>query len=401
MMNKSAEVIVVGGGVIGSAVAFELARRSVDILLIDKTLPGRATSASAGGLWPVGEAVGMGCGIIHHQSHSKSEGLNDALLLPTSFRDFLTQSNSYFPELAVELKEFGGMNIEYEPGAGLMFLYFTEEEKQFGQLIADSLPPAGRPEILTPTEARELEPELTENLLGAARLPDEHQVNPMWLAEGYKRAAINLGAKFRHETQVAKLQRVGDKIVGVTVGDEKLSCDMVVNAAGAWSGGLATTADLRLPIFPVRGQVVLTQSLPHVMNACLSNSGCYMLQKKHGEILIGSTTENAGFDVSVTSEAITHLANAAVRTIPCLREVGIKRVWSGLRPGTQDELPILGPMEGVKGYMNATGGFRTGVVASPLTGRVIAQSITGQALDFPLETFLASRFQRAEQTVKT
>ena len=105
--------------------------------------------------------------------------------------------------------------------------------------------------------------------------------------------------------------------------------------------------------------------------------------------------------MSVTSEAITHLANAAVRTIPCLREVGIKRVWSGLRPGTQDELPILGPMEGVKGYMNATGGFRTGVVASPLTGRVIAQSITGQALDFPLETFLASRFQRAEQTVKT
>ncbi len=126
-----------------------------------------------------------------------------------------------------------------------------------------------------------------------------------------------------------------------------------------------------------------------------------MLQKKHGEILIGSTTENAGFDVSVTSEAITHLANAAVRTIPCLREVGIKRVWSGLRPGTQDELPILGPMEGVKGYINATGGFRTGVVASPLTGRVIAQSITDQPLDFPLETFLASRFQRAEQTVKT
>ena len=400
-MNKSAEVIVVGGGVIGSAVAFELARRSVAILLIDKTLPGRATSASAGGLWPVGEAVGMGCGIIHHQSHSKSEGLNDALLLPTSFRDFLTQSNSYFPELAVELKEFGGMNIEYEPGAGLMFLYFTEEEKQFGQLIADSLPSKGRPEILTPTEARELEPELTENLLGAARLADEHQVNPMWLAEGYKRAAINLGAKFRHETQVAKLRRVGDKIVGVAVGDEKLSCDMVVNAAGAWAGGLATTADLRLPIFPVRGQIVLTQSLPHVMNACLSNSGCYMLQKKHGEILIGSTTENAGFDVSVTSEAITHLANAAVRTIPCLREVGIKRVWSGLRPGTQDELPILGPMEGVKGYINATGGFRTGVVASPLTGRVIAQSITGQPLDFPLETFLASRFQRAEQTVKT
>ena len=399
-MNQSAEVIVVGGGVIGSAVAFELARRSVDVLLIDKTLPGRATSASAGGLWPVGEAVGMGCGIIHHQAHSPSEDLNDALLLPTSFREFLTQSNGLFPELALELNEFGGMDIEYEPGAGLMFLYFTEEEKQFGQLIADRMPPESRPQILSSTEARELEPQLTDDLLGAARLSEEHQVNPMWLAEGYKRAAINLGARFRHETQVAKLCRAGEKIVGIEVGDETLSCDMVVNAAGAWAGTLATTANLRLPIFPVRGQIVLTQSLPHVLNACLSNSGCYILQKKHGEVLIGSTTESAGFDVSVTPESITHLVQAAVRTLPCLREVGIKRVWSGLRPGTQDELPILGPMEGVTGYMNATGGFRTGVVASPLTGRVIAQQITGEPLDFPIQSFLAARFRRREKTIK-
>ena len=398
-MTTSAEVIVVGGGVIGTSVAFELARRSVDVLLIDKTLPGRATSASAGGLWPVGEAVGMGCGIIHHQSQSKSDTLNDEMLLPTSFRDFLAQSNSYFPELAAELKEFGGIDIEYEPGAGLLFLYFNEEEKQFGQLIVDSLPDESRPQILTASEAQKIEPQLTDQLLGAARLVDEHQVNPMWLAEGFKRAAINLGAKFRYETKAATLTRAGDKIVGVQTGEEKFSCDTVVNAAGAWAGTLAETAELRLPIFPVRGQIVLTQSLPHVLNACLSNSGCYILQKKHGEVLIGSTTENAGFDVSVTPEAITHLTNAAVRTLPCLREVGIKRVWSGLRPGTQDELPILGPMEDVSGYLNATGGFRTGVVASPLTGRVIAQKITNQALDFPIETFLASRFKRAENTI--
>ncbi len=399
-MTTSAEVIVVGGGVIGSAVTFELARRSVDVLLIDKTLPGRATSASAGGLWPVGEAVGMGCGIIHHQTPSKSATLNDELLLPSVFRDFLAQSNSYFPELAAELKEFGGIDIEYEPGAGLMFLYFNEEEKQFVQLIAESLPKENRPQILTATEAKEIEPQLTDKLLGAARLVDEHQVNPMWLAEGFKRAAIALGAKFRHETNVTNLCRTGNKIVGLQIGPDKLTCDTVVNAAGAWAGTLAETANLRLPIFPVRGQIVLTQSLPHVLNACLSNSGCYILQKKHGEVLIGSTTENAGFDVAVTPEAITHLSNAAVRTLPCLRDVGIKRVWSGLRPGTQDELPILGPMENVTGYINATGGFRTGVVASPLTGRVIAQTITSQVVDFPIETFLANRLKRAENTIK-
>ena len=393
-MSKTADVIVVGGGVIGSAVVFELARRSVDVLLIDKTLPGRATSASAGGLWPVGEAVGLGCGIIHHQSHSDTGSLNDELLLPLAFRNFLSKSNSFFPELAEELKEFSGIDIEYEPGAGLMFLYFTEEEKEFVQLIADSLSNDHGLEVLSAEEACTIEPGLTPDLLGAARLVNEHQVNPMLLAEAFKRSAMALGAKFRHETRASDLCREGDRITGVRIGTEVLSCNAVVNAAGAWSGSLAETANLRLPIFPVRGQIVLTQTLPHVLNSCLSNSGCYILQKKHGEVLIGSTTENAGFDVSVTPEAITHLTRAAVRTVPSLRHVGIKRVWSGLRPGTQDELPILGPMDGVDGYFNATGGFRTGVVASPLTGRVIAQLITEQAFDFPIESFLAGRFKQ-------
>lgn len=393
-MSKTADVIVVGGGVIGSAVVFELARRSVDVLLIDKTLPGRATSASAGGLWPVGEAVGLGCGIIHHQSHSGTDSLNDELLLPITFRDFLAKSNSFFPELAEELKEFSGIDIEYEPGAGLMFLYFTEEEKEFVQLIANSLSSDHGLEVLSAEEACAIEPELTPDLLGAARLVDEHQVNPMLLAEAFKRSAMALGAKFRHETRASELCREGDRITGVRIGSEVLSCSTVVNAAGAWSGTLAETANLRLPIFPVRGQIVLTQTLPHVLNSCLSNSGCYILQKKHGEVLIGSTTENAGFDVSVTPEAITHLTRAAVRTVPSLRHVGIKRVWSGLRPGTQDELPILGPMDGVDGYFNATGGFRTGVVASPLTGRVIAQLITNQTFDFCIESFLAGRFKQ-------
>ena len=394
-MAKTADVIVVGGGVIGSAVVFELARRSIDVLLIDKTLPGRATSASAGGLWPVGEAVGLGCGIIHHQSHSGTEALNDELLLPVSFRDFLAKSNRYFPELAEELKEFSNIDIEYEPGAGLMFLYFTAEEKEFVQLIAESLPKENGLEVLSVPEARKIEPELTDELLGAARLVDEHQVNPMLLAEAFKRSAMALGARFRHETKVAELCRKGDQVVGVRIEDEILSCDTVVNAAGAWAGNLAETANIRLPIFPVRGQIVLTQTLPHVLNSCLSNSGCYILQKKHGEVLIGSTTENAGFDVSVTPEAVTHLTRAAVRTVPSLRHAGIKRVWSGLRPGTQDELPILGPIEGLEGYVNATGGFRTGVVASPLTGRVVAQHVANQVLDFPIDSFLASRFKQA------
>lgn len=394
-MKRTADVIVVGGGVIGGAVAFELARRSVDVLLLDKSLPGRATSASAGGLWPVGEAIGLGCGIIHHKSRTESSEQNDDLTLPTVFRDFLVQSNHCFPRLSEELREFSAIDIEYELGVGLLFLYFNDEEQQFVKITADGLPDKSKFEILAVEDVKKIEPQLTDDVIGAALLSGEHQVNPMLLAEGFKRSAIALGARFRHDTCATGLCREGDRIIGVQVEDEVLTCNTVVNAAGAWAANLAATAGLRVPIFPVRGQIVLTQTLPHTLNACLSTSYCYMLQKKHGEVLIGSTTENAGFDVSVTTEAITQLCRAAVQTVPILKSAGIKRVWSGLRPGTQDELPILGPVQNVTGYMNATGGFRTGIVAAPLTGRVVAQSIVGETPDFAIEPFLTNRFQQS------
>jgi hydrogen cyanide synthase HcnC len=149
---------------------------------------------------------------------------------------------------------------------------------------------------------------------------------------------------------------------------------------------------LQIPVFPVRGQIVLTEALGHALKTCLSTTGCYLVQKAHGEVLIGSTTEMVGFDVSVTAEAITTMCQASVRAVPMLSQVGIKRVWAGLRPGTPDELPILGSVDEVSGYYNATGGFRTGIVAAPLTARVVAQCVTGEATEVDISPFLASRF---------
>jgi hydrogen cyanide synthase HcnC len=137
-----------------------------------------------------------------------------------------------------------------------------------------------------------------------------------------------------------------------------------------------------------------------MLSACLSTSGCYLAQKLHGEVLIGSTTERVGFDVSVTPEGISSLCRGAVRAIPLLRHAGIKRVWAGLRPGTEDELPILGPMPGIQGYVNASGGFRTGIVAAPMTARIVAQCVVGEEPEMPITPFLAERFtKRAHEEV--
>lgn len=274
-------MIVVGAGVIGCAIAYELSKRSVRVLLLDDTLPGRATSASAGGLWPIGEAIGLGCGVIYHAA-GLSGNVDDLgpLSLPTAFRDFLSQSNSRFPELAVELHDLTGLDIEYAPGHGLLFLMFEERERAFVNAVAGSLPPGTRIEILSAEEAVKLESALSPNLLGAALLPGEHQVNPMLLAEAYKRAAISKGASFRPAARVGSLVRSNERICGVKIGDEVLSCGAVVNAAGAWAGALAATAGIDLPIFPVRGQIVLTETLPPGLHSCISTSACYLSTEK-------------------------------------------------------------------------------------------------------------------------
>jgi glycine/D-amino acid oxidase-like deaminating enzyme len=399
-VSRVPDVIVVGGGVIGCAVAYELARRSARVLLLDKSLPGRATSASAGGLWPVGEAVGLGCGVIYHTARANGQTTDAGDVvgptpLPDPFRDFLVASNARFPELAGELRDLTGVDIEYAPGAGLLFLIYDDRERCFAEGVRRSLPAETRLEILSREEVTRLEPRLTPDLLGAALLEGEHQVNPMLLAEAFKRAAVRLGAGFRPDTRVTALRCAGGRLTGVEVGAEFLPCAAVVNAAGAWAGRLAATAGLDLPVAPVRGQIVLTETLPPVLNACLSSSTCYLAQKTHGEVLIGSTTEHAGFDVSVTPEAIQALCRGAVRAVPLLRQVRVKRTWAGLRPGTPDELPILGPVAGLEGYVNAAGGFRTGIVASPLTGRVVAQAVCEEATDVALEPFSLTRFRQA------
>ena len=145
---------------------------------------------------------------------------------------------------------------------------------------------------------------MTGDLVGGALLPEEHQVNPMLFAEAYKRGALGYGAKLLHDTRVTGLRRRGDRILGVEVGDEFIPAETTVNAAGAWAGRLAATADIELPVSPVRGQVVLTETLPATLRSCVSTSECYLLQKLHGELLIGSTTESVGFDVSVSDCAI-------------------------------------------------------------------------------------------------
>lgn len=395
-MMRSSDIVVVGGGVIGCAVAYYIAKRGLRVTLIDHPKRGRATSASAGGLWPLGESIGLGCGVIFYKAQLAEgaipKGAQGPPQLPRSFLDFALQSNTMFPVLAEELRETGGIDVEFER-TSLLFIMYDDADVAFAKPLWEHCP-CGRSLIdwVTPEDLARAEPAVTREVRGALRFNGDDQVNPYLLADGYRAAARSLGANLIPHTEVTGLRVQSGRIIAADTQVGTIPCDLVVNAAGVWAPQIGRMVGLDLPIRPVRGQIVGTETLPEVLSACLSTTDCYLAQKRHGEIIIGSTTEEVGFDADVTPSGIKSLAAGAARAVPFLAGAAVKRVWSGLRPGTPDELPILGPVEGLAGYLNACGHFRTGILTSPLTGLLIAQMITGESLSFPVEPFLLSRF---------
>jgi len=393
-MNRASDVVVVGGGVIGCAVAYYAAKRGMHVTLIDQPKRGRATSASAGGLWPLGESVGLGCGVIFYKSMLASGATNahGPEQLPKSFLNFAIQSNEMYPQLAEELHEATNIDIELE-GTSLLFLMYDEGDEAFARPLWQNCP-CGRSRIdwLTPEEVAKTEPALSRELRGALRFNGDDQVNPYKTADALRAGAVHDGARIMSHTEVIGIEVQDGRVVAVETGSGRVPCEFVVNAAGAWAGQVARMAGIDVPVRPVRGQIVCTDTLPPLFAACLSTTDCYLAQKHHGEVIVGSTTEEVGFDPGVTLAAIQTLCAGAVRAVPALADVGIKRVWSGFRPGSPDELPILGPVDGLRGWLNACGHFRTGILTAPLTGLVLAEMMSGQDESVPVEPFLLARF---------
>ena len=399
-MNGHSTVVVVGGGVIGCAVGYYAASRGLDVTLVDMPKRGRATSASAGGLWPMGESVGLGCGVIFAKAqlsqatpaHGPAGHAGTAPgRLPGSFLDFALRSRAMFPALAENLREHAGMDVELA-ATSLLFLLYDEGDEAYARALWDDYPDQRHLlEWLTPDQVAAAEPALTHRLRGALRFHGDDQINPYRFADALRAGARNLGATLIPHTEVTGVVRRGPRVIGIRTPDRTIGCEVMVNAAGAWAAQIGRMAGVEIPVTPVRGQIVCTETLPETLTACISTTDCYLAQKGHGEVIIGSTTEDVGFDTGTTTAAAGSLAEGAIRAVPGLARVRVKRVWSGLRPGTPDELPILGPVEGVPGYLNACGHFRTGILNAPLTGLAVAELAAGAPSTVPIEPFLAAR----------
>jgi glycine oxidase len=349
---KTWDVIIVGGGIIGLSLAIALRKRGAQVLIVERREPGREASHAAGGM------------------------LADCILeTPAALQPLATASASMYPEFVHELQVESGINVDLRDQGTILLL--------------SEHPPArfSRTE-LSATQLAELEPALARMIRPAYYLK-ERSVDPRALTHAALETARRREVDFSSGDPVTTVNVSGGRVTGVTAEKTKFDAAKVVNCAGAWSGQIGPQA---FPTRPVKGQMLCLAApsrslLKHVIRA----PEVYLIPRSDGRILVGATTEEAGFDKRTDPATIQRLHHAAVAMVPELKNAKLLEDWAGLRPGTPDALPILGATE-TPGYHVATGHFRDGILLAPITAQVMAEIISGANPALDLSPFSPSRF---------
>lgn len=365
-MNSS-RIIVAGGGLIGCAIAWRLAQRGAHVHVIESARPGMAASwAAAGMLAPLIES--------HHES----------------FLALARASIARFPQFVDELKDASGIDAELSM-TGKIDVTFNPADARalragYGTSLPDGVAEISRAQ-LTP-----LEPAISPAATGALHSAGDGSVDNRKLTRAAWIAATDAGVEFQVGSSVHDVVcgRAGFEAVRLSTG-ERVEADTVVIAAGAWSGAIRGLP-ARLPVFPVRGQMVALEYVPRVLSHLVMTTECYIVPRSDGRVLIGSTVERVGFDARTTARGVSQLLTAAIRVVPKLGDATVVETWAGLRPGTSDELPILGGDPRAPGVFYATGHYRNGILLAPVTADVIADAVFNDTPKVDLNAFAVSRF---------
>jgi glycine oxidase len=350
---KNWDAIIIGAGIIGLSLAIELRKAGLSVLVIEKGEPGREASWAAGGM------------------------LADfGLEIPAPLQPLATASARMYPEFVHELEDESGLKIDLRSEGTLLFLGSSQDR---------TLQESHR----LPASLEKLEPALQISAHSPLFLK-ECSVDPRHLTAAASAAARHRGVDFSSGDQVLAIEVGNGRTAGVRTLKTQFAAAIVVNCAGAWAGQIGPHA---FPTRPVKGQM-LCVLMPenNLVSHVVRTPDVYLIPRSDGRLLIGATVEEAGFDKRTVTETLQRLRKAALTLVPKLADARIVEAWAGLRPGTPDKLPILGETS-TPGYFVATGHFRDGILLAPITGRVMAQVITGQRPKFDLRTFWADRFR--------
>lgn len=363
-MARNPDVIVVGGGIVGCAVAYRLAKENLAVTLVERGEIGREASWAAGGILTP----------VHLAEY------------PTALSALCAASLALYPGLVAELPT----DPEFRT-TGLLLLA-RDDAGEAAALALEAWKRAnGRPaERLSREETHARQPGLAPEVRGGLFLPDIAQVRNNRMTAALREAAVKRGVEIRAQTPVTGFLRVPGRVNGVKTARGDIYAATTVLAAGAWSGEIGRSLGLELKVKPVKGQVLLTEGGADFLRTMILEGETYLVPRADGKILIGSTLEDAGFDKSVTLEAVGGLAARAAALMPGIAKLPLVTSWAGLRPSTPDRLPYLGRglMEGL---VIATGHFRNGILLAPVTAELVADLIMGRTPAIDLSPFHPAR----------
>ncbi|HEX5340466.1 MAG TPA: glycine oxidase ThiO [Gammaproteobacteria bacterium] len=347
-MGRHSDVIVVGAGIMGMLTARELARAGLSVLLMERGQAGREASRAAAGILSP---------LYPWQASAPVAAL-------------AKWSQDYYPVLADDLRRASGIDPEWT-ASGL--LCFAPEEEAAARSWASSSGTAV--DVLSAEAVHRQEPSLASGARPAVFVPGIAQINISKLMRALRETVLNEGIPLREHMQVTSLLKGDGRILGVRTATGDFYADHVVLCCGAWSGELATVIGVELPVQPVRGQIVQFEGPPGLVSRILCERHYYLLARRSGQILVGSTREHVGFDKGVTSAALEELTRVAWELLPLLKGARPQRQWSGLRPGSSRDIPYIGPCPGMPGLHFNAGHFGNGIAQAPAAARLAADLV--------------------------
>ena len=370
---KSFDVAIAGGGLIGGAVALELAQAGLSVALFEKGQPGREASwASAGILSPAPETPGM------------------IPMVPLG-----KASMALYPGFAANVEEISGQSVGLRSFGTLDALFSRDATRDLSTLIALHHGLGLKAEPLRPEEARELEPALSPDVEAAALRPDEASIDNRALTKAVLRAAEESGAQIFPDHEVAAIWRDAGRCAGLKLRNQNVPAKWTIIAAGCFSANIDGVAAYA-PVRPAKGQMVSLRADELKIERVLWSEKVYVVPRNDGRILAGATVEYVGFDRHVTAGAVQKVLSAAIELAPGLANARIEESWAGLRPDSPDHLPILGPTD-LDGVLIATGHFRSGVLLTPITARLLREWITEQRVSVDWDRLNPMRFAAARK----
>lgn len=344
MENMTWDVIISGAGIIGVSLALELRSRGANVLVLDAGEPGKEASSAAAGMLAGSDPD-----------------------TPEALHRLTHESAALYPEFVEKLESSSGIKVDFRRGA-IALLHPGKQPADY-QLISSA-------------ELRKLEPALDARGYQAYLIGGENSVDPDLLMRAALAAARNAGVEIRGQTRVQRMTGSGAQ-VKVIADNEHFLARVAVNCQGAWSGA---------PVRPRKGQMLYLQpENPALLKHVVRSPEVYLVPRSSGKVLVGATVEDVGYDKSVAQQMIHRLHSDAAQFVPELASAAVVASWAGLRPGTPDDLPILGRTE-TPGVFIASGHFRNGILLAPITALIMADLIAGKASALDIDAFSPARF---------